>query len=57
MKWRVSLISVFMVLLAVLSFGAVKEFGNDIKYPAQAAFSLINSGGAVDKAEVFSTDM
>lgn len=55
MKWRVSLISVFMVLLAVLSFGAVKEFGNDIKYPAQAAFSLINSGGAVDKAEVFST--
>ncbi|MGU8018956.1 ABC transporter permease [Streptococcus suis] len=55
MKWRASLISVFMVLLSVLSFGAVKEFGNDIKYPAQAAFSLINSGGAVDKTAVFSS--
>lgn len=52
MKWRALIISVFMILLTFLSLGAVKEFGNDIKYPVQAAFSLTDSG-ATNKTEVF----
>ncbi|MGT2800903.1 ABC transporter permease [Streptococcus marmotae] len=53
MKWRVSVIFLFTCLLSFLSIGAVKEFGNDIKYPAQAAFSLRNSTNDLDKQQVF----
>lgn len=43
MKWRLTVLSLFVLLISFLSLGAVKEFGNDIPYPAQSAFSLTNS--------------
>lgn len=52
MKWRATVICIFVLLLTCLSFGAVKEYGNDIKYPVQAAFSLVASNKDVDKEHV-----
>lgn len=34
MKWRITVLSLFVLLVSFLSLGAVKEFGNDIPYPA-----------------------
>lgn len=52
MKWRITVLSLFVLLVSFLSLGAVKEFGNDIPYPAQAAFSLTDSSD-VDKEQIF----
>lgn len=52
MRWRATVICIFVLLLTCLSFGAVKEYGNDIKYPVQAAFSLVASNKDVDKGHV-----
>lgn len=52
MKWRLTVLSLFVLLISFLSLGAVKEFGNDIPYPAQAAFSLTGSS-EVDKNQIF----
>lgn len=52
MKWRLTVLSLFVLLISFLSLGAVKEFGNDIPYPAQAAFSLMGSS-EVDKNQIF----
>ena len=53
MKWRLTVISIFVLLLSFLSLGAVKEYGNDIKYPVQSAFSITGFTGTPDKNQIF----
>ena len=40
MKWRISVLLIITGLLAVLSFSEIKEFGNDLKYPAESAVNI-----------------
>lgn len=52
MKWRISVLLIITGLLAVLSFSEIKEFGNDLKYPAESAVNITSYSQERDKTSV-----
>jgi hypothetical protein len=52
MKWRISVLCFIVSLLAILGLGEIQEFGDGIKYPAQAGVNLTKYEGNLTKKQI-----
>ncbi|MDR0920994.1 MAG: ABC transporter permease [Lactobacillales bacterium] len=53
MKWRITVLSFVLLLFSLLALGEIKEFGNDINYPAQAGVNLTRYEGNLPKEQIY----